>query len=79
MVADVTLDPSRRTKVPLTDQGRWSVPGPPVREAVALVGRIGERAYALNWQRRRRARAASAGEPYLSRVIEREGRRGESL
>jgi len=60
IVAEVTLDPSRKTQVKPPQYGRWLYPGPAGRELLGVVEWMGRRQYARSQERQGKAWAISS-------------------
>jgi N-carbamoylputrescine amidase len=60
IVAEVTLDPSRKISAKPPQYGRWLYPGPAGREILGIVEWMGRRQYARNKERKSKARAISS-------------------
>jgi N-carbamoylputrescine amidase len=63
VVADVTLDPVRKSHTPPQCQGRWAFEVPWQTKVFALLGTLGHRSYLRNPERKRKARGVSSASP----------------
>jgi N-carbamoylputrescine amidase len=68
IVADVTLDPARKVAAAPTSHGRWSMPVPWYGFLWPLTQWTGERAYAANERRKKKARTMAGLESAVSRT-----------
>jgi len=62
IVADVALDPGRKTRQPPQTHGRWADKGKWLRNGASVVEAVGGMWYTLSRERRRKALRVSAGE-----------------
>jgi N-carbamoylputrescine amidase len=62
IIADVTLEPGRKTRQPPQRHGRWAAEGRWLRNGSRVIEAVGKVWYTLSLERRRKALRISAGE-----------------
>jgi hypothetical protein len=60
MIADVTLEPGRKTRQAPQSHGRWADKGKWLRNGAQVVEAVGKLWYTLSWERKRKALKVSS-------------------